>query len=677
MLVLRSNRFHIYAFKNFFILFSLQFLMIQSGLGQTFNIPLIEGWNFHQIEENTIRKAAVPGSIHTDLLQHQLIKDPFYRDNALYLGWIDSTSWVYEYTLSWPEGWEEMSNINLVFDGLDTYADVYFNETLVLQADNMFRQWTIPIARDEWGKAIHIRVVFHSTVLKGKEKADNVIWTYPADSDSYPGKPSVFTRKAPYQFGWDFAPPMPGCGIWKPVRLEGWQGHRLRDVWLETKNLQGNQASLLLHGSLEADRAQQIYMYCLIGQVAVYDTIDVQEGLNSFEIPLQLVDPKLWWPRGSGQAHLYSVAVFARSNNVLDSLVFQAGIRTIQLDQTPDSLGTPFRFIVNGRPVFVKGANWVPADMFPARVNRWKYTSLLEIAAEANMNMLRIWGGGIYEADVFYELADSLGIMVWQDFMFAGTMYPGDTAFLSSVKSEATDQIKRLRQHPSIALWCGNNEIAVAWKNWGWQQKYQYTPGQMAQMVDDYQRLFEDILPGLVHEYHPGTDYLASSPISNWGDKADMAKGNNHFWGVWHGEMDLDSLETWVPRFMTEYGMQSLPMWESIQDFTAPQDWSMNSPVMAFHQRSYKGNRLIKKYIEMEGLGPVDDFKTFVSLGHQVQRIALGKAIDAHMKAFPYCMGTLLWQLNEPWPGASWSIIDYYGRKKPGYKVVKEKYLEK
>ncbi len=647
------------------------------GICQLVQFPLHDGWTFRNSEDGITRTASVPGAIHTDLLNHQLIDDPFYRDNARHLGWIDRATWIYEKQLDLPPHWEGTKRIELVFDGLDTYADVYVNDVLMLQADNMFLQWRIPLQLEATLQPVHIRIVFHPTVFRGEEKSRQADWTYPADSDPFPGKPSVFTRKAPYQFGWDFAPSLPGCGIWREVRLEGWSGLRLDHVWLETQTIDDRQALVILRGTVETDDADIVALKWQIGEEKGMGSFYVIPGSSEFFIPITLENPALWWPRGQGAAYRYAVDVQVQGTSGGDRFAFLAGIRTIALDQGVDSLGTAFRFLINGKPLFVQGANWVPADMFPARVDAEKYEYLLGLAADANMNMLRVWGGGIYEHDLFYDLADSLGILVWQDFMFAGTMYPGDESFLTSVQEEAKFQIQRLRRHPSIALWCGNNEIAVAWTNWGWQQTYGYTQRQQDQMTNDYTKLFEKLLPRQVTTYHPGISYLPSSPVINWGVKTDLAHGNNHFWGIWHGEMDLDSLETWVPRFMGEYGMQSLPVWESIQVFSIPEDWSDSSRVMAFHQRSYKGNRLIRKYIEMEGLPDPKDFQEFVKWSHLLQVRAFEKAIPAHRNASPYCMGTLLWQFNEPWPGASWSIIDYYGRKKPAFDVVKKKYLEK
>jgi beta-mannosidase len=637
---------------------------------------LASGWTFAAEGYDNYLPAYVPGSIHLDLLTQGRIPDPLYRNHAFEMGWVDSMSWVYKLHMPWPEGVSSANKVHLVFEGLDTYAEVFINGDRVLVADNMFRTWRIDLSGLDRSQDMDLRVVFAPAILQGAQRARRSGIRYPADSDPYDWKPSVHTRKAAYQFGWDFAPSLPGCGIWRPVYLEWGGGPVLRDVWLETCTIAGDYADVILHGGVEGQRVgEDLRIQWQIGEALRGEIILESVGEDTgFQIPVRIPDPRLWWPRGYGEAHVYPVVVRQTGSDEAEEVRFRAGIRTVTLDQSSDAWGTSFRFLVNGRPVFAKGANWVPADMFPARVDAERYRSLLGMAADAHMNMLRVWGGGIYEAPLFYELADSLGILVWQDFMFAGTMYPGDRAFLENVAMEVREQIRRLRRHPCLALWCGNNEIAVAWKHWGWQATYGYSDTVQRRLEGDYQKLFELLIPGLLDEEFPGSSYIPSSPVSNWGDPAELAHGSNHFWGVWHGEMPLDSLRTRVPRFMAEYGMQSFPSWNSIERFSRMEDWSDTSAVMKGRQRSYKGNGLLRRYIAMEGMPAPADFRALVAATHEVQARALDIAIRAHLGARPFCMGTLLWQFNEPWPGLSWSVIDYYGHKKPAYEVVRRAY---
>lgn len=657
-------------------LVQLSFILSTSGQDMDVyrdRIPINANWTYRSLDGNYVGMARIPGAIHVDLLLNQQIPDPFYRDEAARLGWIDSTIWIYTRRITELENIPLSRQVDLVFEGLDTYAQIFINNELVLEANNMFRTWTVPLDNYRHLESILIEVVFSSAVLQGQEASQSIPWTYPADSDLFPDKPSVFTRKAAYQFGWDFAPPMPGCGLWKSVYLQTRSDIQLSGGWMQTTRIHGDTADVVVQVSLYSDREQTVRLEAQMGALKVVKSVDVLPGLATHEFTFQLLDPDLWWPLYGGEPALIDVNVIATSLTSTDEFTWKAGIRTIVLDQTPDSLGTPFSFVVNGQSIFAVGANWVPADLFPGRITSTTYRELLQGAHDAGFNMLRVWGGGIYESDLFYHLADSLGIMIWQDFMFANTMYPGDTSFLQNVNREVTEQVIRLRKHPSLALWCGNNEIDVAWKNWGWSTTYGWTSDAMNWMKGDYDALFKVMLPEVVEQLNPGAGYVHTSPLSNWGDPADLVHGDNHFWGVWHGEMPFDSLRTRVPRFMSEYGMQSFPTWQSIQQFSEPEDWTPDSPVMAFHQRSYKGNGLIEKYRMMEGEpDPGSDFQAWVETSHRLQAKAYGIALTAHLNARPFCMGSLLWQFNEPWPGASWSIIDYYGQKKPAYVKVKE-----
>lgn len=659
--------------RRFLLPVSISFWMIfqATGLAQVSRIDLHDGWVLSRAGDPVSIPARIPGALHADLLHAGRIPDPFRGDHALHLGWVDSSEWIYRCRIPFPDSMAEKGHPELVFEGLDTRADVYLEDRLVLIADNMFRSWRIPLDSFRGRDSLDLSVVIHPAIQYGAGLAETVPWTYPADSDPYSGKPSVFVRKAPYQFGWDFAPSMPGGGIWRPVRLEAWSGLRLQDTWVETLAVEEDGVDVHIRLHWLADRQDSVSISWVLGDWRGSWTTVSEPGENQAVIAARLDGAAPWWPRGEGDQVLYPLEVMLRGKDGLDRSTTRAGLRTVRLDQSPDDWGTGFRFVVNGRPVFCQGANWVPADMFPGRVGADRYAHLLGLAADAGMNMLRVWGGGIYEQDRFYELADSLGIMIWQDFMFAGTMYPGDSAFVENVRAEAFGQIRRLRAHPSIALWCGNNEVEVAWANWGWQEKYGYHRDQRERMERDYHRLFRELLPSLVTEGHPGTDYLSSSPVSNWGDRVDLDHGNNHFWGVWHGEMALDSLGTRVARFMSEYGMPSYPVWESLAGLIDPADHDPASPGVSHRMRSYKGNRLLERYILAETGTMPQALAEWVAAGHQVQAKALEIAIRAHLADRPRCAGTLLWQFNEPWPGVSWSIVDHYGRVKPAYHTVK------
>jgi beta-mannosidase len=371
-----------------------------------------------------------------------------------------------------------------------------------------------------------------------------------------------------------------------------------------------------------------------------------------------------------GEPHLYDFQLEIKQNGkLLDKADIRAGIRTIELVTEKDTKGESFYFRLNGKPVFAKGANYIPQDIFQDRVSPVRYKKLLDDAVAANMNMLRIWGGGIYEDDIFYQLCDARGILVWQDFMYACALYPGNGSFLKTAAKEAVEQIERLRQHPCIALWCGNNENNEAWHHWGWQM--QFNEAQRTQLWRDYQILFNDLLRTYVERNGGGVPYWESSPKYGRGNPKSLTEGDSHYWGVWHDEEPFDMYNKKVPRFMSEYGFQSFPEWRTIQSFTLPEDRKLDSKVMLLHQKHPRGNALIAEYMKRDYITP-KSFEDFVFVSQLLQAEGMRTAIEAHRRNKPYCMGSLYWQLNDVWQVASWSGIDCFGRWKALHYYARE-----
>ena len=398
----------------------------------------------------------------------------------------------------------------------------------------------------------------------------------------------------------------------------------------------------------------------------------VHKGKNVIRDTFTIQHPQLWWPNGVGEPYLYNKTLsISLAKDTVISQDIRFGVRTVELVNEPDSIGTSFYFKINGDPIFAKGANYIPQDIFLTRVKDQQYRDLLTAAKDANMNMIRVWGGGIYEKDIFYELCDSLGLMVWQDFMFAGTMYPVDDAFLEEIEAEVEYQVNRLAKHPSIVIWCGNNEIDVAWHNWGWQDKYKYSEEVQEVLWSGYVKLFREKLPEWLQKHAPTMAYTSTSPLSNWGTAENFNHASMHYWGVWHGREDISAYNNNVGRFMVEYGMQSYPEMSTILKFAKEEDLSMESDVMKNRQKSYIGNGEILKHIHQH-FGEPENFEDFVNKSQAVQAKAYQTAINAHRNSNGHCMGSLLWQLNDCWPGPSWSIIDYYGKPKQAYEAVKE-----
>lgn len=402
------------------------------------------------------------------------------------------------------------------------------------------------------------------------------------------------------------------------------------------------------------------------------------KGATLIELPYTIENPKLWWCNGLGEAHLYDFDIsIHKKRKEIDSNHLKIGLRTIELVQGEDEKGKSFYFKLNGIPVFMKGANYIPSDSFVTRVDAEKYKKVVENAKNAHMNMLRVWGGGIYENDAFYDECDKNGILVWQDFMFACAMYPGDTDFVQNVKQEVIDNVNRLQNHPSIALWCGNNEVDEGWHNWGWQKQYQYTKSDSTKVWNDYKTVFHEVIPKTLDSLvsKEKNVYWSSSPSIGWGRKESLLKGDSHYWGVWWGMEPFEMYTKKVGRFMSEYGFQGMPSMETLQKVIRKEDLNFNSDAVKNHQKHPTGYETIKTYMERDFQVP-DNFENYAYISQLLQAEGMKTAIEAHRRAKPYCMGTLYWQLNDCWPVTSWSSVDYYGNWKALHYQVKRSYKD-
>jgi beta-mannosidase len=639
----------------------------------------IDKWEFREAGNGEWLSAVVPGSVHSDLLRNGKIEAPYYRTNEKNQQWIDKKDWDYRSTFKVDDSTLKQDQVYLEFEGLDTYADVYLNDSLVLQTDNMFRLWRVPVKNLLNQQENLLQITFKSPTLTGEKLLEAHGYGLPASNDQSENgemgdkKVSVFVRKAPYHFGWDWGPRFVTSGIWKPIKLVGYTTAELKDIWIVQNNLSAEEALMEAEVELDAIDSAELKLVLLVnGEKMAENLVKVASGNNKFPLEFIIQEPKLWWSNGLGEANLYQVKVqLLEGNALLDEVEVQTGIRTARWVQEPDPAGKgkSFYLELNGRPVFAKGANYIPNDVFLDQVTPEKYEHIIRSAVESNMNMIRVWGGGVYEKDIFYELCDRNGIMVWQDFMFACSMYPGDSAFLANVKAEAIDNVKRLRNHPSIVLWCGNNEIETAWgqyeDNAGWGWKKQYTAEQQEEIWSDYDKLFHQLLPDVVAEYTNYDFYWHSSPSAGMGllSSPEKEAGDMHYWGVWHELHPFEDFNVYRSRFMSEYGFQSFPLLETVKKYTIPEDWNIETEVMAAHQRSGIGNLRIRQYMEQDYQVPAD-FEQFLYVGQLLQARGINMAIEAHRRDMPYCMGSLYWQLNDCWPVASWSSMDYYGNWK-------------
>lgn len=648
---------------------------------------LHEGWKFRQARLADWYPATVPGVVHTDLLQNKIIEDPFFRLNERGLQWIDKEDWVYETCFTLAADMMRKENMELVFEGLDTYADVYLNDECILKADNMFRRWSIPVRQYIREENNILKVYFHSPVKIDVPKWDALPYQYPASNDQsengglFNKKISIFARKAGYHYGWDWGPRLVTSGIWRPVYIRAWSDSRINDVFIEQKEVGAGRAVIAGHVELDADKDMDGVLVTITdeatGRVLGERQADLKRGTNRVTVDFVLHKPKLWWSNGLGEPFLYRFRTdIIAGGELLDSKTERVGIRSLKVVHQPDKDGHTFYIELNGRPVFAKGANYIPSDNFLPRVTPANYKKTILDAAGVNMNMLRVWGGGIYENDVFYDLCDEYGIMIWQDFMFACSMYPAEGALLDNIRQEAVDNVKRLRNHACIALWCGNNECQDAWLGWGWKREIERQNKEYADKIwAQYRQQYHVTLPGVVREYAPGTFYWPSSPFAFEGEMSGTTDGDRHYWSVWHGKAPISDYDSEKSRFFSEYGFQSFPEFESVKRYAPyPEDWDIRSEVMMSHQRGGDhANGLIETYLLNEYKKP-RDFRAFLYMNHVLQGDAIKTAIESHRRQMPYNMGTLFWQHNDCWPVASWASRDYYGRWKAQHYYVRKAY---
>ncbi|NML71462.1 glycoside hydrolase family 2 protein [Chryseobacterium sp. RP-3-3] len=614
-----------------------------------------EKWQFKNTKEQNWLSAKIPGTVHLDLMDNKIIPDPFKDENEKKVQWVENENW--EYKTSFKVSSKELGNnhIDLIFNGLDTFSEIYLNGKLLKKTDNMFRKWEIPVKYFLKEGDNELKITFKSVVEEGKELAKKVPFTMPES-------PRSFVRKAQYQFGWDWGPRLVTAGIGKDIQLEFWNFAKIENV-----KYHQHFSSEVLDFNFEIEiNAQESGNYSLkINQLT--KTISLKKGMNTIRVPYDMSGFKLWQPNGWGAANLHDFKIeLFKSNNALDQKNIKVGLRTIELVQEKDAAGKSFYFKVNGNPLYAKGTNWIPADSFSPRTSKEKYRKLIKDAKDANMNMIRVWGGGIYEDDEFYKACDENGILVWQDFMFAGSFYPADDAFLNNVKEEVKDQVNRLQNHPSIALWCGNNEVDEAIVNWGYQKQFKYSKDDSLQVWKDYKKLFHEVIPNALQEsLTPDKNiYWPSSPSIGWGHKESLTEGDSHYWGVWWGEQPFEIYNEKVGRFMSEYGFQGMPSLEAVKSmFSGTPDLNLQNPTVKAHEKHGRGWEIINEYIKRDYKLPMD-FVKYNYISQLLQARGMRIAVEAHRRAKPYNMGTLYWQLNDCWPVVSWSSIDYLGNWK-------------
>jgi beta-mannosidase len=649
----------------------------QAKTAQNAVLTLDRGWQFRQVKAEAAEAdwlpATVPGDVHLDLLANKKIDDPFFRDNEAKLQWIENASWEYRLSFDASPALLARSNVDLVFDGLDAAAQVYVNGAQVLAADNMFRVWRVPVkGRLHPGKNL-LRVVFPSPIEAAKEAAASDAFRLQSKTAD-----KTYIRKAAYEYGWDWGPRFVTSGIWRPARLEAWDKVRIADFAIRQRDVSKEVAHLDAEVEIEAasDVVQKISLQMSSegAPLILVTSASLHTGRNIVDIPIEIPQPKLWYPAGYGEQPLYEftarVGVTRRDfitevgagRYPVDERTVKAGLRSIVLNRQLDKWGRSFELVVNGIPIFAKGADVIPFDSFPNRVTTADYRRILESARNANMNMIRHWGGGYYESDEFYSICDELGIMVWQDFMFGNDWQPGTYAFKLNIEAEAEDQVRRLRNHASIVLWCGNNETESAF-NWG--PRNSLPPEIRFFLWQDYLTEFSGILPRVVARLDSETPYWPSSPSADYESLNEhYQSGDAHDWSVWHGRVPFTEYEKHHWRFVSEYGFQSFPELRTVESFTQPDDRTgIFTPVMVAHQKNIEGNSIIHDYIARDYPEP-KDFPSFLYVSQVLQAEGIKIGAEHFRRSRPEIMGSIFWQLNDCWPVASWSSIDYYGRWK-------------
>lgn len=608
----------------------------------------LTAWKFRAVGERKWMSATVPGTVQSDLLRLKKIPDPYAESNEKQVQWVGRTDWEYSCSFSCTPEQLRAAAVQLVFEGLDTYAAVYLNGVPVVRAENMFVRYA-PEVKQLLRIENQLRIVFSAPEAVAAAAAAKLPYRLPEGLRS-------FTRKAQYQYGWDWGPKILTCGIWKNVYLHYFG--EVEPLAIRMRRVNGRvEAAVRVFAAADIKTALQLSS--VAGRVKLLHECSLRAGTQWVTIPVPQEQISEWNPWQLGEQPCYDYAV--KVPGTAEEVRCTTGFRTTELIRERDSTGTSFGFRINGRAVFARGANLIPPHLFLPGVKDADYEQLVQRARAANCNMLRVWGGGAYLPEIFYSLCDKYGIMVWQDFMFACSMVPGDTGFLNNVREEAAQQMARISAHPSVVLWCGNNESDEGWHNWGWQKQFGYSPADSTEIWNSYCRVFHQLLPAITDSLSNGIPYISTSPRYGWGRPESMQEGDSHYWGVWWGMEPFEKYREKVPRFMSEFGFQSLP---------APSAWnkvirklSRTQPAFRNHQKHPRGFEIIDTMLLRYFFVP-PRFDDYSYVSQLQQAYGMKMAIDAHRSSYPYCRGSLFWQWNDCWPSVSWSAMDHRYRPK-------------
>lgn len=620
----------------------------------TEQVNLGGAWRMREADSETWHSAHVPGSVYADLMADGTMPDPFWRENELDAFERMKKDYVYQRAFTVTEAQLAHAHVELVCEGLDTLAHVSLNGREIAFADNMHITWVWDVKEQLHAGENTLEIRFDSPILYCAKKAEEAPgWE---SSDATPGFRHL--RKAHCMFGWDWGPRLPDAGIWRPIFLRTWDTARLENALM----LQAHHDDLVdvtIRPEIAGESAWSAEITAPDGEVIIIPETTAAEQVITIE------HPQLWWPNGLGKQPLYRVTVRLATG---DTRVWRIGLRTITVSREKDEWGEEFCHVVNGVKVFAMGADYIPEDNILARVTPERTRRLLEDCKAANFNAIRVWGGGYYPDDAFYDICDELGLMVWQDLMYACAFYDLTPDFERSIRVETHQNVARLRHHASLALICGNNEMEmfmagansalINHRTWEFVPTYPHH-------ITDYVKMFEYILPAIVKETAPQTYWWPASPSSggNFDAPNDENRGDNHYWDVWHGEKPFTEYRKFFFRYASEFGFQSFPCLKSVEQFTLPDDRNIFSRVMERHQRNQAANGKILSYLSQTFRYP-NSFDDLLYASQLMQAEAIRYGVEHWRRNRGRCMGAIIWQLNDIWPVASWASIDYYGRWK-------------
>jgi len=602
--------------------------------------------------------AAVPGTIHTDLLNLKLIDEPFYSDNEKDLQWIGESDWTYRTKFDFPKNFNINRPAFLVFEGVDTSAKILLNGEEIGSVYNMFLTYKFNVSKIIRDKKNKLELFFTSPI-KYARQLENEKGKLPVVLNTE----RVYIRKAQYSFGWDWGPSFAAMGIWRNVYLLQQEEYFIENFSFDTLRIEEDHALVRMRIKLNQPAAEEINYKINFNnnnEKLELEKPAVKYALETI-VEFHVKNPLLWWPNGIGEQNLYDLKIqVIRNSSIIDEKAKKVGIRTIQLKLKENEKNT-FRFIINNKPVFLKGVNWIPADSFLPRVNESKYRKLLTLAKEANMNVVRVWGGGFYENDIFYDLCDELGLLVWHDFMFACASYPEYEEFLNNVKIEVEQNVLRLQHHPSLAIWCGNNE-----NEWGFYQDQKKPFTEMSGY-----KIYHEIIPAILKQTDPNRPYWPSTPFSNEEeDPNSPLSGNRHQWGIWSSWIDYKEVKNDESLFVTEFGFQSSACYPTISKILPKDQKSSQSRLFEYHNKQIEGTERLFKFLSAH-LPVRTDLRDFIYLTQLNQGLALKECVEHWQYRFPKTNGSIIWQLNDCWPVASWALIDSDLLPKLSYYLVK------